>query len=64
MSGPKTPGTGYVLMHHVMGELDKRPGVWAFVVGGMGGVSQAIAKAAKSYGADIFTSCVSMNFAV
>lgn len=38
-----------------MGELEKEKGAWGYVAGGMGGVSQAIAKAARSYGADIFT---------
>lgn len=38
-----------------MGELEKEKGAWGYVEGGMGGVSQAIAKAAQSYGVDIFT---------
>lgn len=45
----------YVLLHHVMGELEKEKGAWGYVEGGMGGVSQAIASSARSYGADIFT---------
>lgn len=45
----------YVLLHHVMGELEKEKGAWGYVEGGMGGVSQAIASAAQSYGVDIFT---------
>uniref|UniRef100_A0A3Q3BG78 Pyridine nucleotide-disulfide oxidoreductase domain-containing protein 2 n=2 Tax=Kryptolebias marmoratus TaxID=37003 RepID=A0A3Q3BG78_KRYMA len=55
MTSPNNPGSGYVLLHHVMGELEKEKGAWGYVEGGMGGVSQAIAKAARSYGADIFT---------
>lgn len=38
-----------------MGEVEKEKGAWGYVEGGMGGVSQAIASAARSYGVDIFT---------
>uniref|UniRef100_A0A8D3C4K5 Pyridine nucleotide-disulfide oxidoreductase domain-containing protein 2 n=1 Tax=Scophthalmus maximus TaxID=52904 RepID=A0A8D3C4K5_SCOMX len=55
MTSPSSPGSGYVLLHHVMGELEKEKGAWGYVEGGMGGVSQAIASAAQSYGVDIFT---------
>ncbi|KAM6916161.1 pyridine nucleotide-disulfide oxidoreductase domain-containing protein 2 [Xenentodon cancila] len=55
MTSPSIPGSGYVLLHHVMGELEKEKGAWGYVEGGMGGVSQAIARAARSYGVDIFT---------
>uniref|UniRef100_A0A674HZ42 Pyridine nucleotide-disulfide oxidoreductase domain-containing protein 2 n=1 Tax=Terrapene triunguis TaxID=2587831 RepID=A0A674HZ42_9SAUR len=55
MASPHTPGSGYVLLHHVMGELEGRKGAWGYVAGGMGGVSQAIAGAAAAHGADIFT---------
>ncbi|XP_076016995.1 pyridine nucleotide-disulfide oxidoreductase domain-containing protein 2 [Genypterus blacodes] len=55
MTSPNNPGSGYVLLHHVMGELEKEKGAWGYVEGGMGGVSQAIASAARSYGVDIFT---------
>ncbi|XP_070697076.1 pyridine nucleotide-disulfide oxidoreductase domain-containing protein 2 [Pempheris klunzingeri] len=55
MTSPNNPGSGYVLLHHVMGELEKEKGAWGYVEGGMGGVSQAIASSARSYGVDIFT---------
>ncbi|XP_047458126.1 pyridine nucleotide-disulfide oxidoreductase domain-containing protein 2 [Mugil cephalus] len=55
MTSPSNPGSGYVLLHHVMGELEEEKGAWGYVEGGMGGVSQAIANAARSYGVDIFT---------
>ncbi|XP_063347768.1 pyridine nucleotide-disulfide oxidoreductase domain-containing protein 2 isoform X1 [Pelmatolapia mariae] len=55
MTSPSNPGSGYVLLHHVMGEVEKEKGAWGYVEGGMGGVSQAIASAAQSYGVDIFT---------
>ncbi|XP_016148550.1 pyridine nucleotide-disulfide oxidoreductase domain-containing protein 2-like isoform X2 [Sinocyclocheilus grahami] len=54
-TSPNNPGSGYVLLHHVMGELEKEKGAWGYVEGGMGGVSQSIARSARSLGADIFT---------
>jgi phytoene dehydrogenase-like protein len=50
---PSMPGTAYVLFHHVMGECDGVRGVWGYVRGGMGGLSNAIASAAKEKGAEI-----------
>jgi phytoene dehydrogenase-like protein len=50
---PSAPGTGYVLFHHVMGETHGERGVWAFVEGGMGRLSDAIAAAARDAGAEI-----------
>jgi phytoene dehydrogenase-like protein len=49
------PGTAYVLFHHVMGETNGKRGVWAYVKGGMGGLTQALASVARSLGADIRT---------
>ncbi|KAK7814427.1 pyridine nucleotide-disulfide oxidoreductase domain-containing protein 2 [Quercus suber] len=51
-----TPGSGYVLLHHVMGETDGDRGIWSYVEGGMGSVSLAISNAAKEAGAHIVTS--------
>ena len=53
MASPSTPGTGYVLFHHVMGETDGRRGVWGYVRGGMGGLTQALAAAARGLGVEI-----------
>ena len=53
MASPSTPGTGYVLFHHVMGETDGRRGVWGYVRGGMGGLTQALARAAGDLGVEI-----------
>ena len=50
---PSMPGTAYVLFHHVMGECDGVRGVWGYVRGGMGGLSNAIAAAAREKGAEI-----------
>jgi phytoene dehydrogenase-like protein len=54
-AAPSTPGTGYVLFHHVMGETGRARGVWAYVQGGMGALSDAIAGAARAAGATIET---------
>jgi len=55
MASPSMPGTAYVLFHHVMGECDGVRGVWGYVRGGMGGISDAIASAAREKGAEIRT---------
>jgi phytoene dehydrogenase-like protein len=56
MAAPSMPGTAYVLFHHVMGECDGARGVWGYVRGGMGALSEAIAASAKSFGAQVRTS--------
>jgi phytoene dehydrogenase-like protein len=55
MATPSIPGTAYVLFHHVMGECDGARGVWGYVRGGMGGITQALAAAATEAGAVIRT---------
>ena len=54
-ASPSMPGTAYVLFHHVMGETNGKRGVWAYVKGGMGGLTQALAKAATALGVEIKT---------
>jgi len=54
--GPYTPGTAYVLFHHAMGGVGGKRGLWGFVRGGMGGLTQALAASARSRGAEIRTS--------
>jgi phytoene dehydrogenase-like protein len=54
--GPSTPGTAYILLHHVMGGATGVRGLWGFVRGGMGAISQALAASAVSRGAEIRTS--------
>jgi phytoene dehydrogenase-like protein len=51
--GPMTPGSAYVLMHHWIGEIDGHAGAWGWVHGGMGGLSEAMARAATAAGAEI-----------
>jgi phytoene dehydrogenase-like protein len=53
--GPRSAGTAYILLHHVMGGVGGRRGVWGFVRGGMGAVSEAIASSARKSGAEIRT---------
>ncbi|GIW82491.1 MAG: FAD-dependent oxidoreductase [Gemmatales bacterium] len=53
MAAPSMPGTAYVLFHHVMGETNGKRGVWAYVKGGMGGLTQALARAAQDLGVEI-----------
>ena len=54
-ASPSMPGTAYVLFHHVMGETNGKRGVWSYVRGGMGGLTQALARAAKDLGVEIRT---------
>lgn len=54
-ASPSMPGTAYVLFHHVMGECNGVRGVWGYVRGGMGGISNAIAASAREHGAEIIT---------
>jgi phytoene dehydrogenase-like protein len=54
-AGPRTPGTAYNLLHHALGEIDGISGGWGQVIGGMGAISQAIARSAESSGAEIRT---------
>ncbi|XP_041065773.1 pyridine nucleotide-disulfide oxidoreductase domain-containing protein 2 [Carcharodon carcharias] len=55
MISPQAAGSGYVLLHHVMGELEGIKGAWGYVEGGMGALSKSIASVAAAHGASIFT---------
>ncbi|MGH9417784.1 MAG: phytoene desaturase family protein [Terriglobales bacterium] len=52
-ASPYSPGSAYVLLHHVFGEVNGKKGAWGHAVGGMGAITQAMASAAASHGADI-----------
>ncbi len=52
-ASPYTPGSAYVLLHHVFGEVNGRKGAWGHAIGGMGAITQAMAKAAAERGVDI-----------
>lgn len=51
--GPSTPGTGYVYGHHSVGEFEGHLGQWGLVKGGMGGITQAMTRAAEAHGATV-----------
>ncbi|KAF4658704.1 Pyridine nucleotide-disulfide oxidoreductase domain-containing protein 2 [Perkinsus olseni] len=55
MASPADCGSAYVLLHHVLGNVNGRQGVWAYVEGGMGRISSAIAERAMQAGAVIMT---------
>ena len=54
-AGPRSSGTAYVMLHHHVGGVDGEAGAWGFPRGGMGGVSEALAAAARSFGAEVRT---------
>jgi phytoene dehydrogenase-like protein len=53
MASPSMQGTAYVLFHHVMGEAGGKRGVWGYMRGGMGGLTQSLAAVARDLGTDI-----------
>lgn len=55
MAGPRTPGTAFVLGHHTLGEIAGIKGAWGWARGGMGAITEAIARAARHFGAEIRT---------
>ena len=55
-ASPYAPGSAYVLLHHCFGEVNGKKGVWGHAIGGMGAITQAMAKAAAAHGAEIRTS--------
>ena len=52
-ASPYAPGTAYVLLHHLFGEAAGVPGAWGHAIGGMGAITQAMARACREAGADI-----------
>jgi phytoene dehydrogenase-like protein len=62
--GIRSPGTAYVLLHHYMGEIDGVLRAWGIPRGGTGGVSAAIADAARSLGVEIRTEAPVEQFAI
>ncbi|HEY6259200.1 MAG TPA: NAD(P)/FAD-dependent oxidoreductase [Xanthobacteraceae bacterium] len=54
-ASPYTPGTAYVLLHHAFGEVNGKKRTWGHAVGGMGAITQAMARSARAYGVDIET---------
>jgi phytoene dehydrogenase-like protein len=54
-AGPRSAGTAYVMLHHHVGDTGGQSGAWGFPRGGMGGVTSALAAAARSFGAEVRT---------
>jgi phytoene dehydrogenase-like protein len=52
-ASPYSPGSAYVLLHHVFGEVNGKKGAWGHAIGGMGAITQAMAKAAQALGVEI-----------
>ena len=54
-ASPDTPGSAYVLLHHVFGEVDGNKGSWGHAIGGMGAITSAMRAACEAQGVDIKT---------
>ncbi|MGB2287403.1 MAG: phytoene desaturase family protein [Porticoccaceae bacterium] len=54
-ASPDTPGSAYVLLHHVFGEVDGEKGAWGHAIGGMGSITQAMRLACEEAGVTIST---------
>ncbi|MFM9851723.1 MAG: phytoene desaturase family protein [Sphingomonadaceae bacterium] len=52
-ASPDTPGSAYVLLHHVFGEVNGMKGAWGHAIGGMGAITQAMAKVCRAAGVEI-----------
>jgi phytoene dehydrogenase-like protein len=52
-ASPYAAGSAYVMLHHAFGEVNGKKGVWGHAIGGMGAISEAIARAAREAGAEI-----------
>jgi len=56
-ASPYGPGSAYVLLHHVFGEVNGNKGAWGHAIGGMGAITQAMAAAVQALGVEIRTNC-------
>lgn len=54
-ASPYTPGSAYVLLHHVFGEVNGKKGLWGHAIGGMGAITQAMAASCRERGVEIRT---------
>jgi phytoene dehydrogenase-like protein len=52
-ASPYAAGSAYVMLHHAFGEVNGKKGVWGHAIGGMGAITQAMARAAREHGAEI-----------
>ena len=53
--GVQSPGSAYILLHHVMGDVDGSIGAWGLARGGMGAISESIASALREFGGELRT---------
>ena len=53
LASPYSAGSAYVLLHHVFGEVNGKAGMWGHAIGGMGAITQAMARSAGEYGVRI-----------
>ena len=56
-ASPYAPGSAYVLLHHVFGEVNGKSGVWGHAIGGMGAITAALAAEARRLGVTLSTDC-------
>ncbi len=56
-ASPYAPGSAYVLLHHVFGEVNGKKGAWGHAIGGMGAITQAMAAACREAGVILRTDC-------
>jgi phytoene dehydrogenase-like protein len=54
-ASPYAAGTAYVLLHHCFGEVNGKKAVWGHAIGGMGAITQAMARACAARGVEIRT---------
>jgi phytoene dehydrogenase-like protein len=52
-ASPYTPGSAYVLLHHAFGEVNGKRGIWGHAIGGMGSITQALAREGQAHGVRI-----------
>jgi phytoene dehydrogenase-like protein len=63
-ASPYAPGTAYVLLHHMFGEVNGKRGIWGHAIGGMGAITQAMAAEARTRGVHIDTGAEVVNVCV
>ena len=63
-ASPETPGSAYVLLHHVFGEIDGEKGAWGHAMGGMGSITQIMRTVCEEIGVDISTNASVKNVIV
>lgn len=62
-AGPRTPGTAYVMAHHLFGATAGR-GRTGYVRGGMGGLGDALARSATYFGAELMADAAVANISI